>query len=96
MRARRLTCLAEQGTENLSVVYDQRGPRPVNAIIENGRSVTQLMGILGLLLLAWSQITGFAGNMGWGSSQRRLSLRERRQTDPAGVDPSHTATGTSA
>ncbi len=37
---------AEQGTENLSVVYDQRGPRPVNAIIENGRSVTQLMGIL--------------------------------------------------
>ena len=28
--------------------------------------------------------------MGWGSAQRRLSLRERRQTDPAGVDPSHT------
>ena len=37
---------AEQGTENLSVVYDHRGPRPVNAIIENGRSVTQLMGFL--------------------------------------------------
>jgi hypothetical protein len=37
---------AEQGRENLSVVYDHRGPRPVNAIIENGRSVTQLMGFL--------------------------------------------------
>ncbi len=37
---------AEQGTENLSVVYDHHGPRPVNAIIENGRSVTQLMGFL--------------------------------------------------
>ena len=42
---------AEQGTENLSVVYDHRGPRPVNAIIENGRSITQLIGFLRLLLL---------------------------------------------
>jgi hypothetical protein len=37
---------AEQGTENLSVVYDHRGPHPVNAVIENGRSVTELMGFL--------------------------------------------------
>ena len=37
---------AEQGTEKLSVVYDHRGPRPVNAVIENGRSVTELMGFL--------------------------------------------------
>ena len=37
---------AEQGRENLSVVYDHRGPRPVNAIIENVRSVTELMGFL--------------------------------------------------
>ncbi len=37
---------AEQGTENLSFVYDHRGPRPVNAIIENGRNVTEVMGFL--------------------------------------------------
>ncbi len=37
---------AEQGRENRSVVYDHRGPHPVNAIIENVRSVTQVMGFL--------------------------------------------------
>ncbi len=37
---------AERGTENLSLVYDHRGPHPANAIIENVRSVTQLMGFL--------------------------------------------------
>ena len=96
---------AERGTENLSVVYDHRGPRPVNTIIENGRSVTQLMGFLvsyfscvphvtandrqfaqqicsealgaaGPSFHGMVQITSFAGNIGWGLAQRRLSLRE--------------------
>ncbi len=49
---------AEQGTENLSVVYDHRGPRPVNAIIENVRSVTQRYGFSGLLLLLRSSCDG--------------------------------------
>ncbi len=69
---------AEQGRENLSVIYDHRGPRPVNATIENVRSVTQLMGILVSCLSCVPDVTANERQFAQQICSAALSRRTRR------------------